>query len=68
MSVLLLQRIEKFLRRSRMSPSRLGLEAMRDRRIVFDMRRGRALRPTTEERLTGWLDAREARDSSCKGR
>jgi hypothetical protein len=66
MSVLILRRIENFLKRSRMSPSRLGFEAMRDRRLVFDMRRGRELRPPTQQRLSGWLDAREAGGRSCR--
>ncbi|TMJ17276.1 MAG: hypothetical protein E6G94_01945 [Alphaproteobacteria bacterium] len=68
MSVLVLRRVEKFLRRSRMSPSRVGFEAMRDRRLVFDLRRGRQLRPETEHRLTVWLDSREKGEGPCRGR
>lgn len=37
----LLRAIEKFLRRHAMPPTVFGVSAANDRRLVFDMRRGR---------------------------
>lgn len=37
----LLRKIEAFLRRNRMTPTRFGREAVRDPRLVFDLRSGR---------------------------
>jgi len=36
-----LRHIEVFLRRTGMAPTRFGREAVRDPRLVFDLRRGR---------------------------
>ena len=59
MTAATLARIEKYIRRARMSPSRFGKEAGRDPQLVFDLRRGRRLRRPTEARLCAWLDAAE---------
>lgn len=37
----LLREIEKYLRRTGTSPTRFGREAVRDPRLVFDLRQGR---------------------------
>ncbi len=37
----MLRTVEKFLRQSGMAPTRFGREAVRDPRIVLDMRKGR---------------------------
>lgn len=37
----MLRKIEKFLRETGMAPTRFGREAVRDPRIVLDMRNGR---------------------------
>jgi hypothetical protein len=37
----LLRHIEKFLRESGMAPTRFGRDAVRDPRLVFDLRNGR---------------------------
>lgn len=37
----MLMRIEKFLRDHGIAPTRFGRDAVRDPRLVFDMRRGR---------------------------
>lgn len=37
----ILRRIERFLNDTNMAPTRFGREAVRDPRLVFDMRRGR---------------------------
>jgi len=53
------RRIENYLRKSAMPPTRFGREAMGDPRFVFDLRNGRELRETTAARVTRWLDRRE---------
>ncbi len=53
------QRVERFLRRHKMPPTRFGREAMGDPRFVFDLRNGRELRAPTARRLAAWLDRRE---------
>jgi hypothetical protein len=52
-------RVERFLKRSGMPPTRFGRDAVRDPRLVFDLRRGREPRPTTERRLAAYLDEQE---------
>ena len=54
------RRIEQFLRRSGMKPARFGRNVARDPRLVFDLRRGRELRPATEQRIRAYLDEQEA--------
>ncbi|HYI64031.1 MAG TPA: hypothetical protein VEW71_04015 [Allosphingosinicella sp.] len=53
------RRIELYLRRNRMSPTRFGRETVNDPRFVFDLRNGRELRETTAKRVSSWLDRRE---------
>ncbi|MFN3944718.1 MAG: hypothetical protein ACK4K7_07300 [Allosphingosinicella sp.] len=55
----LLRRIERYLRRSGLAPTRLGREVAGDPRFVLDLRRGRTPRPGTEARISAWLDAAE---------
>jgi len=55
------RRVELYLRRNKMAPTRFGLEAMNDRGFVFDLRNGRELREKTKKRVTAWLDSREDR-------
>ena len=57
---MLQRRIEQFLRRSGMKPARFGRDVARDPRLVFDLRRGRELRPATAQRIRDWLDEQEA--------
>lgn len=54
------RRIELYLRRNRMAPTRFGREAVNDPRFVFDLRNGRELREKTVARVCDWLDGREA--------
>lgn len=56
----LLHEVETYLRRTATPPSRLGREAARDPRLVFDMRRGRQLRPETAARLRAAIGAAAA--------
>ena len=54
-------RIEQYLRRSGTPATRFGRECLRDPRLVFDIRRGRELRPDTVSRISAYLDRLEAR-------
>ena len=56
----LLRRIERYLRRSGTTPTRFGLDSVRDPRFVFDLRLGRQLRGATERRVQVYLDRCEA--------
>jgi hypothetical protein len=53
------RRIELYLRRTRMAPTRFGREAAGDPRLVLDLRNGRELRAKTSARLHAWLDRHE---------
>jgi 2,4-dienoyl-CoA reductase-like NADH-dependent reductase (Old Yellow Enzyme family) len=64
--MLLLQRIERHLRRTRMPATRFGREAMGDPRFVSDLRRGREPSARTIARAIAWLD-REERKPACRG-
>lgn len=55
----LLRRIQDFLQRTGMSPTRFGREAMGDPRFVEDLARGRQPRRETEQRALAWLDLHE---------
>jgi hypothetical protein len=58
--MLLQRRIENFLQRSGTPPARFGRDALRDPQLVFDLRRGRELRPATAQRLRDYLDEQES--------
>ncbi|HEX2763305.1 MAG TPA: hypothetical protein VHM92_05600 [Allosphingosinicella sp.] len=70
MDAQLLKRINRFLKRSRTPPTRFGRLALRDPQFVFDLRRGRTVRPPTRARLEAYLDAAERRleKSPCRNR
>ncbi len=55
---MLLQRVEKFLRTTRMPPTRFGREVLGDSRFVFDLRSGREPRPSTVRKVNDFLDDR----------
>ena len=57
----LMRRIQLFLKRADMAPTRFGRETVGDPRLVSDMRNGRELRETTAARVHAWLDAWEGR-------
>jgi 2,4-dienoyl-CoA reductase-like NADH-dependent reductase (Old Yellow Enzyme family) len=52
----LLDLIEKHLKRHRMPPTRFGREAVGDPRFVFDLREGREPRSATVRRVAAYLD------------
>ena len=53
------RRVERFLKRSGVPPARFGRDALRDPRLVFDLRQGRQPRPGTVRRLNAYLDEQE---------
>jgi len=53
------RRIEQYLRRSGVAPTRFGREAVRDPRFVFDLRNGREPRAHVAGRVHAFLDACE---------
>ena len=55
----LMRRIQLFLKRADMAPTRFGREAAGDPRLISDLRNGRELRETTAARIHAWLDAQE---------
>ena len=66
----LLRRIERYLRRSRTSATRFGMDAARDPKLVLELRRGRVVRPRMRARLTAYLDRAEKalNDAPCPRR
>lgn len=57
----LMRRIQLFLKRAEMAPTRFGREAVGDPRLISDLRNGRELRESTAARIHAWLDAQEKR-------
>jgi hypothetical protein len=55
----LMRRIELFLQRANMAPTRFGRNAVGDPRLISDMKNGRELRESTVHRVVAWLDAQE---------
>lgn len=56
----LLRRIERFLRVSGTPATRFGREAVRDPRLVHDMRRGREVGGSVTRRVCAHLERHEA--------
>lgn len=56
----LLQRIERYLRRSGTPVTRFGREALNDPRFVTDLRNGREVRSSTLARVAAYLDRAES--------
>jgi hypothetical protein len=52
----LLREIEAFLRVSGMPPTTFGREAVRDPRLVFDLRKGRAPTDRMERRVRHFIE------------
>lgn len=57
----LLQTIERHLRRSGVSPTRFGRDAVGDPRLIGDLRNGREARPETAARIFAFIDRLEDR-------
>ena len=58
------RRIEQFLKRTRIPPTRMGLDVAGDPKLVFSIRKGRAPRPRMEARIIAYMDKmdRETRE------
>jgi hypothetical protein len=56
---MLINRIEKHLKETRMPPTRFGREAVGDSRFVFDLRDGREPRRATIDRVERYLSRQE---------
>jgi hypothetical protein len=54
------RRIEQFLKRSTISPTRLGRLAINDPCFVRDLRKGREVSDKTAARVHDWLDRQDA--------
>jgi hypothetical protein len=52
----LLYAIETYLRRTNLPPSRFGRDAVRDPRLVHDLRRGRSPGPDLERRVRDYIN------------
>ncbi|HYD13072.1 MAG TPA: hypothetical protein VEC11_09510 [Allosphingosinicella sp.] len=55
----LMRRIQLYLQRAEMAPTRFGRETVGDPRLISDMKNGRELRDATIARIQAWLDAQE---------
>ena len=53
---MLLHRVEKYLRATRIAPTRFGRDVLGDSRFVFDLRSGREPRPSTVRKVMSFLD------------
>lgn len=51
----ILANIDVVMRRTGISATRIGREAVGDPRLVFDLRAGRRMRPATERRVRAYL-------------
>lgn len=58
--------VERYLRRKAVAPSRFGREVAGDPRFVFDLRRGREPRPTTEAKVRAFIAFTETAELSGK--
>ena len=58
--LVLLRRIEAYLRRSRTSATRFGIEVARDPKLVAELRNGRIPRPRMQARIEAYLKLAEA--------
>ena len=70
MHPLLLRRIERYLKRSCTSTTTFGRLALRDPRLVVQLRRGRILRARTRARVEAFLDRAERKlgEKPCRPR
>ena len=52
----ILVEIDRYMRRTGCSATRIGRESVNDPRLVFDVRLGRQLRPATRSRVRSYLN------------
>lgn len=66
---MLLQRIDRYLRITKTTPTRFGRDAVGDPNFVLSLREGRNPRERTVDRVLSYLDAYEATlDQTGEGR
>ena len=65
---MLLTLIDAYLRRTKISATRFGREAVRDPNFVLDLRAGRKPRRPVEQRVIAFLASREAAEKATKTR
>ena len=61
---MLLDSIEKHLKKSRMAPTRFGREAIGDPKFVFQLREGREPRSRTIKRVEAYLQSEASFDGA----
>lgn len=64
---MILPKIQKFLRRSGMPPTKFGRLAVNDPRLVGDLRNGREPRTETVRRIEAFLAAQAGRTTQTTG-
>ncbi len=57
---MLLARIEAYLRKTGTPPTRFGRDAVRDPRLVHDLRRGRTASDRMAERVTAYIESQKS--------
>lgn len=57
------QQVEQFLRKNSMTPTKFGRLAVRDPRLVLDMRMGREIRPEMTQKLEYFMDSFSSQDN-----
>lgn len=62
---MLLTRVERFLKSTRMPPTRFGRDAVGDPCFVFDLRDGREPRPAMVTKVDAFIVARAVETPSC---
>ena len=62
------RRIEQFLKRTRISPTRLGLDVAGDPKLVFLIRRGRIPRLRMEARIIAYMERIECETGEASPR
>jgi hypothetical protein len=62
------RRVEHFLKRTRISATRLGLDVAGDPRLVFSIRKGRTPRPRMEAKIIAYIERieREMEDPAAR--
>ncbi|HEX8482005.1 MAG TPA: hypothetical protein VF650_08895 [Allosphingosinicella sp.] len=58
---MILDRIDRYLRHTKTTPSRLGRDAVGDPNFVMNLRDGRQPRQATLDRVIAFIDRQEAR-------
>jgi len=55
------RRIERYLKRTGITPTRFGQAVLNDRAFVFQLRKGRRVGPRVAARIKAWLDREDRR-------